>query len=335
MCHGLVVPLLKSNWKVPFEERSMRKRKEMDFFLALARWFDAWAGNEIVSEADSYKIDWLRSLPFFALHLMCFGVIWVGWSWIAVTMAVSLYFIRMFAVTGFYHRYFSHRTFQTSRWGQFALAIMGNSAVQKGPLWWAAHHRHHHRFSDKEGDVHSPHQNSFFWSHMGWITCRKNFPTNLKAVPDLAKFPELCFLDRFDNLVPLILAVSLFTLGAVLNAFVPGLETSGMQMLIWGFFISTTVLFHCTSTINSLAHKMGRKRFETADESRNSLILALITLGEGWHNNHHHFPAAVRQGFYWWEIDITYYLLRLLSWTRLIWELTPVPQGALQSSRID
>ena len=170
---------------------------------------------------------------------------------------------------------------------------------------------------------------------MGWITCRKNFPTRLKEVPDLAKFPELCFLDRFDNLVPLVLALSLFTLGATLNTFAPELGTSGMQMLVWGFFVSTIILFHCTSTINSLAHKIGRKRFDTSDESRNSFVLALITLGEGWHNNHHHFPAAVRQGFYWWEIDITYYLLRLLSWTGLIWELTPVPKAALENSRVD
>lgn len=313
----------------------MNKWKTRDASLALARWFDAWAGCETVSEGDAYKIDWVRSTPFLILHLMCLSVILVGWSPIAVTVAASLYFIRMFAVTGFYHRYFSHRTFKTSRLGQFVLAILGNSAVQKGPLWWAAHHRHHHRFSDKEGDVHSPIQDSFFWSHMGWITCRKNFPTRLKEVPDLAKFPELCFLDRFDNLVPLVLALSLFTLGATLNAFAPELGTSGMQMLVWGFFVSTIVLFHCTSTINSLAHKIGRKRFDTSDESRNSFVLALITLGEGWHNNHHHFPAAVRQGFYWWEIDITYYLLRLLSWTGLIWELTPVPKAALENSRID
>jgi len=313
----------------------MNKWKKRDTSLALVRWFDAWAGCETASEVDAYKIDWIRSIPFLTLHLMCLSVILVGWSPIAVTVTASLYFIRMFAVTGFYHRYFSHRTFKTSRLGQFALAILGNSAVQKGPLWWAAHHRHHHRFSDKEGDVHSPIQDSFFWSHMGWITCRKNFPTRLKEVPDLAKFPELCFLDRFDNLVPLVLALSLFTLGATLNTFAPELGTSGMQMLVWGFFISTTILFHCTSTINSLAHKIGRKRFDTSDESRNSFVLALITLGEGWHNNHHHFPAAVRQGFYWWEIDITYYLLRLLSWTGLIWELTPVPKAALENSRVD
>ena len=258
----------------------------------------------------------------------------MGWSWIAVLTAVALYFIRMFAITGFYHRYFSHRTFKTSRWAQFLFAVWGNSSVQKGPLWWAAHHRHHHRHSDDEDDVHSPHRDGFFWSHMGWITCKGNFPTNYKAVPDLVKFPELRFLDRFETVVPIILAVSLVAFGAILNSLAPQLGTSGMQMLIWGFFISTIFLFHGTCTINSLSHLFGTKRYKTSDESRNNFLLALITLGEGWHNNHHHFSASVRQGFYWWEIDITYYVLRLLSWTGIIWDLTPVPSGVRVSNRV-
>ncbi|MCZ6486314.1 MAG: acyl-CoA desaturase [Acidobacteria bacterium] len=303
-------------------------------WLAVSRWFDSSVSDGPVLESEFKDIDWVRGIPFLGLHLMCLGVIWVGWSWIAVLVAVLLYFIRMFAVTGFYHRYFSHRSFKTSRWGQFLFAVCGNSAVQKGPLWWAAHHRHHHRHSDKETDVHSPHQDGFFWSHIGWITCKGNFPTNLKNVPDLAKFPELRFLDRFETVVPLFLATSLFATGALLNSVAPQLGTSGMQMLIWGFFISTIVLFHGTCTINSLSHLMGGKRYKTSDESRNNLLLALITLGEGWHNNHHHFSASVRQGFYWWEIDITYYGLCLLSWTGLIWDLTPVPQGVRAARRV-
>ena len=297
-------------------------------------WFDNTAYSQAVPESEFKDIDWVRSIPFLGLHLMCFGVIWVGWSWIAVLTAVALYFIRMFAITGFYHRYFSHRSFKTSRWAQFLFAVWGNSSVQKGPLWWAAHHRHHHRHSDEEDDVHSPHRDGLFWSHMGWITCKGNFPTNYKAVPDLAKFPELRFLDRFETVVPIILAVSLVAFGAILNSLAPQLGTSGMQMLIWGFFISTIFLFHGTCTINSLSHLFGTKRYKTSDESRNNLLLALITMGEGWHNNHHHFPAAVRQGFYWWEIDITYYVLRLLSWTGIIWDLNPVPAGVRASKRI-
>ena len=306
----------------------------MQPLVAIARWFDNSVGAQPVSESEALDIDWIRSIPFFLLHLTCFAVIWVGWSWTAVLVAVSLYFLRMFAITGFYHRYFSHRSFETSCWAQFLFAVWGNSAVQKGPLWWAAHHRHHHRHSDKETDVHSPHTSGFFWSHIGWITCKGNFTTNLKAVPDLAKFPELRFLDRFETTVPILLATSLFGLGSLLQVLAPQLDTTGPQLLIWGFFISTIVLFHGTCTINSLAHLMGRKRYRTSDESRNSLFLALITLGEGWHNNHHHFSASVRQGFYWWEIDITYYVLYLFSRIGLIWNLTPVSEATRNIGRV-
>jgi stearoyl-CoA desaturase (delta-9 desaturase) len=254
---------------------------------------------------------------------------------VAVAVAAALYGMRMFAITGFYHRYFSHRAFMTSRWCQFVFAAIGTAAVQRGPLWWAAHHRHHHAHSDQPDDIHSPHHYSFLWSHMGWFTSRSNFATNLKAVPDLVKFPELRFLDRFDIIIAILLATSLYGLGAVLERFAPELETSGTQMLVWGFFISTVVLYHATYTINSLAHRMGSKRYNTGDESRNNPILALLTLGEGWHNNHHHYPASARQGFYWWEIDITYYVLLLMSWLGLIWELKPVPKHIRSTRQLD
>jgi stearoyl-CoA desaturase (delta-9 desaturase) len=267
-------------------------------------------------------------MSFVILHVGCLGVIWTGWSWFAVGSAVFLYFIRMFAVTGFYHRYFSHRTFSTSRGWQFVLALWGATCVQRGALWWAYTHRHHHQHSDDEDDKHSPRQHGFLWSHVGWITSTKNFPTDYSRVKDLAKFPELVFLNRFDTLVPIASAVLLFILGKVLEVYAPGLHTSGGQMLIWGFFISTTALFHGTSCINSMAHVWGGRRYETGDDSRNSFVLSLITLGEGWHNNHHKHMTCTRQGFYWWEIDITYYLLKMMSWTGLIWDLRPVPKVA-------
>ncbi len=303
--------------------------------VAIVRWFEVWAGTKAIEGREPRCVDWLRCLPLVAMHAACLGVIWVGWSGTAVAVAVALYAIRMFAITGFYHRYFSHRTFKTSRVGQFLFALLGACAVQRGPLWWAAHHRHHHRYSDQEKDIHSPRQHGLLWSHMGWFTSRANFATNLRAVADLAKFPELRFLDRFDVPVAISLAVFLYLVGVVLAIFAPALGTSGLQMLIWGFFISTVVLYHGTYTINSLAHKIGRKRYETQDESGNSFLLALITLGEGWHNNHHHYPASVRQGFYWWEIDLTYYTLVLLSWTGLIWDLRPVPEHVRSARRVD
>lgn len=308
--------------------------RENTLLHSIVRWFDSWAGPSEFTEEEAQQVDWVRITPFLILHLACLGVIWVGWSWFAVGTALFLYFVRMFAITGFYHRYFSHRTFKTGRIAQFLAGVWGNTAVQRGPLWWAAHHRHHHRHSDTEEDIHSPHQQGFIWSHIGWITCRANFPTRLENVPDLVRFPELRFLDRFDILVPAALASSLYGLGALLESWAPGLETSGPQLLIWGFFISTVLLFHGTCTINSLSHTFGRKRYQTRDESRNSFILALVTLGEGWHNNHHHFPAATRQGFYWWEIDITYCGLKFLSWLGLIWDLKPVPDHVRKMEKL-
>ena len=275
------------------------------------------------------KVDWVRCIPFIILHAGCLGVLWVGLSAVAVSVAIALYFLRMFAVTGIYHRYFSHKTYSTSRAGQFLLALWGATAVQRGGLWWAYHHRHHHQHSDEKEDAHSPHVHGFWWSHLGWITSRRNFPTDYSRVKDLAKFPELVWLNRFDTVVPALLAVALYSLGRSLATAAPSLHTSGLQLVVWGFFISTTALFHGTSCINSMAHLVGRRRFNTSDDSRNSFILAVITLGEGWHNNHHRYQSATRNGFYWWELDPTYYGLKLLSWTGLIWGLKAVPQSVL------
>ncbi|MDX1646695.1 MAG: fatty acid desaturase [Longimicrobiales bacterium] len=281
-------------------------------------WFDASAvDGAAMTRTDA--VDWFRVIPFIAMHLACLGVIWVGWSWTAVSVAVALYAVRMFAITGFYHRYFSHRSYQVSRPVQLVFAVIGASSAQRGPLWWAAHHRHHHRHSDTEQDLHSPRHHGFWWAHMGWITAPGNFPTDFDQVPDLVKFPELRFLDRFDVLVPLALAVGLFLVG-------------GAQLLIWGFFISTVVLFHCTCFINSLAHQLGRQRYDTGDDSRNSLVLALLTFGEGWHNNHHKYPGSARQGFFWWEIDLTYYGLLLLERLGMIHDLRKPPRRAYEQA---
>jgi stearoyl-CoA desaturase (Delta-9 desaturase) len=282
--------------------------------------------------AEPDRVDWMRCIPFIILHLGCLAVYWVGVSPIAVWSAVALYFIRMFAVTGIYHRYFSHKTYSTSRLGQFLLALFGSTTVQRGPLWWAYHHRHHHQHSDEAEDAHSPHVHGFWWSHIGWITSRRNFPTDYSKVKDLAKYPELVWLNRFDTIVPILFATAIWGLGSWLALHAPGLHTNGWQLLIWAFFISTTALFHGTSCINSMAHLMGRRRFETGDDSRNSWILAFITLGEGWHNNHHRYQSATRNGFYWWEIDITYYVLKVLSWTRLIYGLKPVPHSIMEEA---
>ncbi len=268
---------------------------------------------------------WARLIPYVALHLVCFAVIWVGWSPVAVLTAVALYVVRMFAITGFYHRYFSHRTFRTSRPAQFVFALMGASAAQKGPLWWAAHHRHHHQHSDQEEDIHSPSLQGFLWSHVGWIWTEENYRVQETTVRDFRRFPELAWLDRHALIVPVILAALLIAEGELLAHFAPSLGTNGAQMFIWGFCISTVVLYHGTYTINSLAHAWGTRRYQTTDDSRNNFLLALLTLGEGWHNNHHRYPVAARQGFFWWEIDLTYYGLWVLSKLGIIWDLRGVP----------
>ena len=290
----------------------------------VAQWFDA--GVPVADAGtDRDGVDWARIVPFAGMHLACLAVLFVGASAVAVGTAVALYFLRMFAITGFYHRYFSHRSFKTSRTAQFIFALCGASAVQRGPIWWAAHHRHHHAFSDKPQDPHSPRQHGFLWSHMGWFLSRRHFQPDLRRAKDLLEFPELRWLDRFDILVPFGLALGLLLLGMALERYAPGLGTTGGQMLTWGFFVSTVACYHGTYTINSLCHAWGSRRYATRDDSRNNPLLALITLGEGWHNNHHHYPSAVRQGFYWWEIDITYYLLRGLAALGVIWDLNPVP----------
>lgn len=267
----------------------------------------------------------LAVLPILTIHLLCLGAIWTGWSWIAVAVAVALFWVRMFAITGFYHRYFSHRTFRTRRLTQFAFALLGTMSAQRGPVWWAAHHRHHHRHSDEEPDPHSPGLRGLLWSHCGWFLSAKGRQTDWKAVPDWAKYPELVWLEKYHMVGPLLLIALMAGLGAALAALAPGLGTSASQMVIWGFAISTTLLYHGTFTINSFAHTIGSQRFKTGDDSRNNWFLALLTLGEGWHNNHHYYPGAARQGFYWWEIDITYYVLRAMQALGLVWGLRRVP----------
>ena len=293
----------------------------------LRLWFDSSAAPP-PDQADAERIDWMRVVPFLLLHLGCAAVIWVGVSPVALLVAGLLYALRMFAITGFYHRYFSHRSFRTSRGLQFVFALIGAASVQRGPLWRAAHHRHHHRHADQPQDPHSP-RHGFWRSHMGWFMTRGAFTTDLSRVQDLARYPELRWLDRFDVAVPAAMAVGLYALGALLEHFWPALGTSGWQLLVWGFFISTVVLFHATVTINSLSHRFGSRRFQTNDDSRNNFLLALLTFGEGWHNNHHFYSSSARQGFRWWEIDLTWYGLRLLALFGLVRDLKPVPAWVL------
>ena len=305
----------------------------VNLWHSIVRWFDAYAIDDIDDTRLEKRIDWTRTIPFILLHLSVLFVFVVGWSPVAVLTAIFLYAIRMFAITGFYHRYFSHKAFKTSRLTQFIFALIGASSVQRGPLWWAAHHRLHHAHSDREQDEHSPRLHGFLWSHMGWFLCRHNFPTQLNRIRDFSKYPELKFIDRFDILVPIILLIGLYLFGELVAHHFPSSGTSGWQMVVWGFVISTLALYHVTFTINSLAHTIGSRRFDTRDDSRNNWLLALLTFGEGWHNNHHYYPGSARQGFVWWEIDLSYYMLRFLQAVGLIWDLRPVPERVLVKRR--
>ena len=297
-------------------------------------WFDAGAAGSdpVASNSPALRrIDWLRVAPFLGLHLACLGAFWTGTSSVALATAVALYALRMFGITAFYHRYCSHRAFTASRTMQFLLAVLAASAGQRGPLWWASHHRHHHLHADRPSDPHSSRRDGILWSHVGWFLARGNFAARRELVADLARYPELRFLDRFDVLAPLGLAAALYAAGELAAALAPGLSVTGLQLVVWGFCISTVALYHATFTINSLAHRFGSRRYATADDSRNNLWLALLTFGEGWHNNHHHFPGSARQGFRWHEVDLTYYVLRLLAWFGLVSNLREVPAAVLRA----
>ncbi len=277
-------------------------------------------------------VTWRVGIPFCLLHLSCLAVLWVGWSEAAVVTCIVMYLTRMFGITAFYHRCFSHRAFQVSRRVQFAGAVLGAAAAQRGPLWWAAHHRRHHRRTDRPGDPHSPVRDGFTYSHLLWLFDRQHQATAAEVVPDLARFGELRLLDRFHHVVPALTAVALFGVGTALGWTWPQLGTSGPQLVIWGFVISTVALYQATFAVNSIAHVVGSRPFATRDTSGNNWWLALLTLGEGWHNNHHRCPGAARAGFTRWQLDPTWLALRALRRFGLVKGLRPVPDRLMPAT---
>jgi stearoyl-CoA desaturase (delta-9 desaturase) len=253
------------------------------------------------------------TIPYWGVHILAMvGIAITGFSWWGLALAILFYIPRMFFVTGAYHRYFSHRSFKTSRWFQFVLALGATCTGQKGPLWWAAHHRLHHKLSDQPGDLHSVVQSGFWWSHHGWILSNNLEGTDLSRIKDFSKYPELRWLNRWWMLPPVAVGTITFLIG-------------GFYALVWAFAVSQVLTWHGTFTINSLSHLWGGRRYKTDDDSRNNPVLAIITMGEGWHNNHHHYQVSARQGFFWWEVDLTYYVLRLLAAVGLVWDIHGVP----------
>jgi stearoyl-CoA desaturase (delta-9 desaturase) len=271
-------------------------------------------------KASSFKTKlWssIKTLPFLSMHLACLAAFFTGVNTLGIVLCGVCYFIRMFGITAGYHRYFAHRSYKTSRFFQFAMAWLGCSAMQKGPLWWAAHHRMHHRYSDTDDDPHSPLAKSIWWSHIGWVLDAKNDPTGWEHIRDWSRYPELRWLNRNHWVPGITLAVLCYLI-------------DGWIGLVWGFFISTVMLYHGVFLVNSMCHILGKRRFATSDDSRNNWFVALVTLGEGWHNNHHHYQSSVNQGFFWWEIDVSYYMLRILGLMGLVWSFRKPPAKMLR-----
>ena len=264
------------------------------------------------------QVNLVSSTAFFALHLTPLLAFWTGITATAVALFFVTFFGRMWAITAGYHRYFSHRSFRMNRFWGAVLAFAGTTAAQKGPLWWAAHHRNHHRYSDTEKDIHSP-KKGFWWSHVVWILCDKYNKSDQNLIRDFSKYPEMRFIDKYDWIGPWALGITCFLVG-------------GWSGLVVGFFASTVLLWHSTFTINSLAHVWGRRVYETEDTSRNNPYLAMLTGGEGWHNNHHRYPFSARQGFRWWQIDTTYYGIKVLSWVGIVRDIRPVPPAIIDEA---
>jgi stearoyl-CoA desaturase (delta-9 desaturase) len=279
-------------------------------------------GSARIADKADNRVDLVACIPFVAIHALgLIGPFLFDFSWGLVALCLGSYYLRMFGVTAGYHRYFSHRSYKLNRFWQFCIAFLAQTTAQKGVLWWAAHHRHHHKHSDLEGDIHSPKLAGFWWSHVGWILSTKYHGTEEGLIKDFAKYPELRWLSKY-HLVPAILyGAAIFLIW-------------GWAGLFWGMFLSTVLLWHGTFTINSLSHVYGSRRYHTTDTSRNNFLLAIVTMGEGWHNNHHCYMTSANQGFFWWEVDASYYVLKMLSWVGVARDLRKAPIAALESKRI-
>lgn len=275
-----------------------------------------------------------NAIPLTLYHLGALLVFAVGFSWPAVICLFVTYWLQIFGVSAGYHRYLAHRSFKTSRVFQFVLAFLGATSAQMGPLWWTAHHRRHHQHADTEDDLHSPTMAGFFWSHIGWMLDDSNAETNLKYVKDWARFPELRWLDKHRYVPPAVLGVSCFLAGAALSRWAPEWGANGVQLLVWGMLLSTTLVYQVTFCINSITHMIGSRRYATEDNSRNVWFLALLTNGEGWHNNHHRYPSSERQGFFWYELDMTHYILTVLSWFGVVWDIKGPPASVYASDSL-
>jgi stearoyl-CoA desaturase (delta-9 desaturase) len=267
------------------------------------------------------RSDLLGSIPFMTVHAVALiGAFVYPPSWGLFALCLGVWYVRILGISLGYHRYFAHRTFKTSRAFQLVLAVWSMTSAQRGVLWWSGHHRNHHRWSDTPQDIHSPARTGFFWSHVGWIMSKRYERAPLEVIRDMARYPELRWLERHLYVPAFALAITSFALG-------------GMPALIWVFFVSTVILYHTTFSINSLMHTFGRRVYPTTDTSRNSLLLALLTAGEGWHNNHHYFCSSARIGFHWYQYDPSWVLIRLFERVGLVWDVNLPPAHVIEGAR--
>jgi len=267
------------------------------------------------------------------VHLVSLLGFYTGISWTAFVAFLGLYIIRGLGITMGYHRYFAHKSFKTNRFFQFILGLMGSMAVQGGILWWVSHHREHHRYTETEDDIHSPVAHGFWQSHIGWLTNKKAFNAPKIRANDFAKIPEIKFLQKQYVFIQVLQVLGLFSLGSYLQAAFPQLETSGAQLLVWGFFINTVALWHSTFAVNSICHVWGKEPYEANDTSKNNFIVALLAFGEGWHNNHHKFATSARHGLEWWQFDMTFITLRFLEAFGIVSHLKIPTQEQLAAKR--
>ena len=273
------------------------------------------------------------SIPLLFMHVCCAGVFFVKGGWPAFVIFLLMYMLHVFALTAGYHRYFSHKTFKTSRGFQFILALLGTSAGQRDPLWWASHHRMHHQNSDTADDVHSPRHHGFWWAHIGWVMKQELSQTDFSRIRDFTRYPELVWLNKHPYLPVFALAAFLLGVGHLIHWLRPAWGITGPQFLFYGFFLSNIAVYHITFCINSVAHMFGKRPYEVDDDSRNNWLLGLLAGGEGWHNNHHRYAVCTRQGFKWWEIDLSYMALRVLQWLRIVWDIREPPKSVLAERR--
>ena len=269
-------------------------------------------------------------VPLLLLHLCCALIVVVGVSKAALVVFALATFLRCFGITAGFHRLLAHKAYKTSRTFQFVICMFGTLAGQNGPLWWVGHHRHHHRFADTARDLHSPRQ-GLLWSHVGWLFSPACVEVRSALVPDLRRLAELQFLEKHYYAVHLLFALLLVGLGEACATWRPQWGTDGFQLLVWGSVVSMVCSYHMIWSANSLGHKFGRRRFNTRDNSRNNFLVALLTLGDGWHNNHHYLPGSARHGFLWWELDLNYLILKLLAHLGLVWDLKEPPRPLCES----